>query len=189
MAANDLLLIFVLTRKAPSVHGNILFEYKTGCVGMIPPISKMGAPKIGGTDFGTTLTLGQKYYPETRGLDTRKPGVAPDHTITVSVVDLNSQAKLPAESFDLILANDDIEHVEGTATFFGAVHRLQKTRGLPAFLVLNVRNIGLAYHAVLRATFPPSFIKFAGRLVPQIFAKSAVGKLLSHQTFFIIKKL
>ena len=188
-------------------------------LGIIPRIPIKRALEIGGGDFGTLLTLRQEYVFETWGVDIRKPSASLDHFIIGSVTDENVRTKLPAQSFDLILANDVLEHVEDTKAFVNTVHRSLKIGGLLALSVPNIRQIRLLYYVMLRGTFPredaglfdkthvrwfckqdvlaafssvkfqPVLSKSVGRLVPKIFANSIVGELLGLQNLFLFKKL
>lgn len=186
---------------------------------IIPDRPMQHVLEIGGGDFGTLLSLREKYVFETWGADIRRPNATLDHVIVGSITEADVQAKLPSETFDLVIANDVLEHVENTATFVDVVHRSMKVGAVLALSVPNIRQIRMLYHIMLRGTFPredaglfdrthlrwfckrdviaafsdgrfaPILAKSVGRAVPTMFERTLIGELLGLQNLFIFEKI
>lgn len=187
-------------------------------LGMIPRMPLERVLEIGGGEFGTLLTLKHERNFEAWGLDIRMPAAALDHVIVGSVTNPDVRAKLPSATFDLVIANDVLEHVEDTATFVDVVHQSLKIGGLAAISVPNIRQVRLLYHVMIMGRFPREdaglfdrthlrwfckadvieafsnthfeliVAKSVGRFVPEVFTKSVFGELLGLQNLFIFKK-
>lgn len=175
--------------------------------------------EIGGGDFGTILSLREKKVFETWGADIRKTEAMLDHVLVGSITDPKINASLPISHFDLIIANDVLEHVENTEAFVDVVCRSMKPGGIIALSVPNIRQIRSFYHVILRGTFPREdaglfdrthlrwfckrdvisifsdgqfrliMAKSVGRAVPKLIASSFMGEFLGLQNLFLFEKL
>lgn len=175
--------------------------------------------EIGGGDFGTILTLRQKRNFETWGLDIREPNATLDHVIVGSITADDVKARLPDQSFDLVIANDVIEHVENTNIFVQVVSDALKNGGHLALSVPNIRQIRTFFHIAVRGTFPRTdaglfdrthvrwfckqdilelftaagfeivATKSVGRAVPAIFENTILGEFLGLQNLFLFQKV
>lgn len=175
--------------------------------------------EIGGGDFGTILSLREKKVFETWGADIREPEAKLDHVLVGSITDPKINAELPIGQFDLIIANDVLEHIENTELFVDVVYRCMKPGGIVALSVPNIRQIRTFYHVMLRGTFPRDdaglfdrthlrwfckrdvisvfsdgkfrllMTKSVGRAVPKLIASSIIGEFLGLQNLFIFEKL
>lgn len=187
-------------------------------VSLIPPGRYSRILEVGGGDFPTLRKLGNDYKAQIWGVDVRPPGVALANFVEGSITDPAVVARLPRDGFDLIVANDVIEHVEQTEEFFRVVHALSRPGGILALSVPNIRQLRTAYQIFVRGTFPRDdaglfdrthvrwFCKkdvvalacdagFAlkdsrgsGRLVPDALARVPLAEFLALQNLFIFAK-
>jgi 2-polyprenyl-3-methyl-5-hydroxy-6-metoxy-1,4-benzoquinol methylase len=186
---------------------------------MLPDRPLRNVLEVGGGDFGTILTLRQKHVFETWGLDIRKPNATLDHVITGSITAEEVRACIPKNTFDLVIANDVIEHVEKTEIFVRVVYDALEHGGYLALSVPNIRQIRSFYHIAVRGTFPRTdaglfdrthlrwfckrdimeifntagfncvTMKSVGRAVPTVFENTLVGELLGLQNLFLFQKV
>jgi 2-polyprenyl-3-methyl-5-hydroxy-6-metoxy-1,4-benzoquinol methylase len=185
---------------------------------IIPDGPKQNVLEIGGGDFGTILSLRETGEFETWGADIRKSSAKLDHMVVGSITDPEVQSKLPITTFDLIIANDVLEHVENTEAFVDVVYRTMKPGGFLALSVPNIRQVRTFYHVMLRGTFPRDdaglfdrthlrwfckndvistfssdrfrlvLAKSVGRAVPKLLQTSFAGELLGLQNLFLFEK-
>lgn len=174
--------------------------------------------EVGGGDFPTLLHLAQQYGSEAWGVDVRPTDADLTGFLCGSITDPDIRARLADGSFDLILANDVIEHIEDTETFLKTLHQLLAPDGIVAMSVPNARQVRLAFTILVRGTFPRNdaglfdrthlrwFCKRdverlaaeagliveshrgTGRLVPSILARTGLAELLALQNLFILRK-
>ena len=174
--------------------------------------------EVGGGDFPTLLQIAQQNQAEAWGVDIRPTDSPVPHFLLGSITNPAVRAELPNDSFDLILANDVIEHVEDTETFLLTLRELLSASGILALSVPNARQVRLAFHILFRGTFPrhdaglfdrthlrwfcrrdvtqlaaEAGLKLighrgTGRLVPSLVAKSGIAELLALQNLFLFRK-
>jgi len=187
-------------------------------VALVPKRSFSRILEVGGGDFPTLRKLGEDHQAEIWGVDVRRPETAFDNFVEGSITDPAVVARLPQDGFDLIVANDVIEHVEQTEEFFRVLHMMLRPGGLLALSVPNIRQIRTAYQIFVRGTFPrddaglfdrthlrwfcrKDVITLAtragftlkdwrgsGRLVPPMFARITPAEFLALQNLFIFAK-
>lgn len=185
---------------------------------IIPDVPKQNVLEIGGGDFGTTLSLRETAEFETWGVDIRKSTAKLDHMVIGSITDPIVQSKLPMTTFDVVIANDVLEHVEDTEAFVDVIYRVMKPGGFLALSVPNIRQLRTFYHVMLRGTFPREdaglfdrthlrwfckndvistfsrghfqlvLAKSVGRAVPKLLQTSLLGELLGLHNLFIFEK-
>jgi SAM-dependent methyltransferase len=130
-----------------------------------------------------------------------------------SFEDSQIQGQLPDSFFDLIIANDVIEHLLDTQGFFEACSAKLAPNGTLIMSVPNIRNLRTIYYIFVKGTFPrlPSGLfdrthlrwftkgdvlayssglfdcvesKVAGRLVPKYLENTLFGELLGIHMLF-----
>jgi SAM-dependent methyltransferase len=186
---------------------------------LIPRAKLSRALEIGGGDFDTLLTLRQTREFETWGLDIRESKAALDNMIVGSVSDSVVTDQIPQQSFDLIIANDVIEHVADTEKFVLTIYNSLKPGGLLALSVPNARQVRLIYYLLFKGSFPREEAglfdrthlrwftkndvtvifpesqyalvthKSTGRLVPRILENTVLGEFLGLHNLFVFRKL
>lgn len=174
--------------------------------------------EVGGGDFPTLLHLAEKNGAEAWGVDIRPTDVPIAHFLQGSITDPAVRSRLPNDGFDLIVANDVIEHVEDTETFLRTLRELLSPDGVIAMSVPNARQVRLAFMILVRGTFPrhdaglfdrthlrwfcrkdvetlaaDAGLKVVehrgtGRLVHRSFARTGLAELLALQNLFLFRK-
>jgi 2-polyprenyl-3-methyl-5-hydroxy-6-metoxy-1,4-benzoquinol methylase len=174
--------------------------------------------EVGGGDFPTLLHLAAEHDAESWGVDIRSTDAPISRFIQGSLTDPAVNSQLPSQGFDLIVANDVIEHIEDTEAFLETLRDLLAPSGVIALSVPNARQIRLAFTILFRGTFPRrdaglfdrthirwfcrrdvvTFAKAAGltvvrhkgtgRLVPAFLSRTIVAELLALQNLFILRK-
>jgi 2-polyprenyl-3-methyl-5-hydroxy-6-metoxy-1,4-benzoquinol methylase len=174
--------------------------------------------EVGGGDFPTLLHLAEKSQAEAWGVDVRPTDAKLTKFLRGSITDPVIRDRLPTAQFDLILANDVIEHIEDTETFLATLRDLLTPGGVIAMSVPNARQIRLAFTVLVRGTFPRddaglfdrthlrwfcrkdverlasaaglSVISHrgTGRLVPKALARTGLAELLALQNLFLFGK-
>lgn len=174
--------------------------------------------EVGGGEFPTLFSLGAAYGAEIWGVDIydcRKEGLK---FIKGSVEDPTIQSQLPDEAFDLIVANDVLEHLVDPE---GAMRFLRKKLNKDGVCVLsipNIRQLRAFFYIYIRGTFPRTEsglfdrthlrwfckkdviqlafengfrvekVSSSGRLVPKILESSWVAEFLALQNLFLLMK-
>jgi 2-polyprenyl-3-methyl-5-hydroxy-6-metoxy-1,4-benzoquinol methylase len=187
-------------------------------INLIPDRRFQRILEIGGGDFPTLRQIGQTHDAEIWGVDIRPPEVALEKFVLGSITNEQVNRQLPNDYFDLVMANDVIEHIEDTKLFFRVIHDKLQAGGTLALSVPNIRQVRTAYHVFFRGTFPrhdaglfdrthlrwfckKDVIELAknvgfsleacrgsGRLVPDVLASSALAEFLALQNLFIFIK-
>ena len=185
---------------------------------LIPDGNHQAIIEIGGGEFRTLLKLAEKYDSETWGVDIfRNKGASIDRFIEGSIEEDKTREKIPDRYFDIVMANDVLEHPEHTESFFHMAYEKLKDDGLLVISVPNARQIRMIYHLVIKGSFPrheaglfdgthlrwfcknnvltvsdPLFDliehKSVGRLVPNLISRSIIGEFLGLQNLFVMKK-
>jgi SAM-dependent methyltransferase len=174
--------------------------------------------EIGGGEFPTLQFLVKKYQATGWGVDIYESSVQGIKFIRGSIEEKNTQDEIPNDHFDLILANDVLEHLLDTQNALNLIYSKLKADGLVALSVPNIRQVRATYHILIKGTFPredaglfdrthlrwfcrKDIVKFAekagfhlvdfgssGRLVPSWLQRSALSELLALQNLFIFIK-
>lgn len=110
--------------------------------------------EIGGGDFPTLDILTIKYESESWGVDIYPTNNNKIRFIQGSIEDKKICASVPENYFDLIVANDVVEHLENTENFLKIVSDKLNVGGLLILSVPNIRQIRGVYHIYIRGTFP-----------------------------------
>jgi 2-polyprenyl-3-methyl-5-hydroxy-6-metoxy-1,4-benzoquinol methylase len=177
--------------------------------------------EIGGGNFKTLKLLARDPKIVCWGIDpiatkSKSAGVK----LVKGRIDIMSDAnKIPNSYFDLIVANDVIEHIADTKLFFSVINSKINSDGYLLMSVPNVRQIRTLWNIFVMGTFPRSssglfdsthlrwfckkdiesisFIngfkvvshKYKGRYVPKYFAKFIFFEFLALQNIFLLKKI
>jgi trans-aconitate methyltransferase len=187
-------------------------------IALIKCKSVSNALEIGGGAFETLSAVKSVYGCKAWGVDlvdTKRD--ASINFIKGSFEDSRIQSQLPDGLFDLIIANDVIEHLVDTQKFFEACATKLAPHGTLIMSVPNIRNIRTIYYIFAKGTFPrlPSGLfdrthlrwftksdvltysaelfdcvesKVAGRLVPRFLENSLFGELLGIHMLFSFRK-
>ena len=109
--------------------------------------------EVGGGDFPTLLEVGRRSGAELWGADIRPVEIDGVTMVQGSFDDPSVRAQLPSSSFDLVIANDVIEHLVDSEGFLATVHDKLKPGGLLALSVPNIRQLRSLYYIFVRGTF------------------------------------
>jgi SAM-dependent methyltransferase len=175
--------------------------------------------EIGGGDFKTLKNITEKCSAEGWGVDQRAIKDESLKIITGSiecdeVIDL-----LPEDYFDLVMANDVLEHLADSDKFFNTVYEKLSNKGLLLISVPNIRQLRALYHIFWRGTFPRQSsglfdathlrwfskldviniartngfelegTKSVGRFVPNGLNKTKIAEFFALQNIFLFKKI
>lgn len=110
--------------------------------------------EIGGGDFPTLVETRSRVGGEVWGVDIRASATPLDHMIVGSVTSEDVRDQLSVAKFDVIIANDVVEHVEDTEAFFAVLSDRLADGGEILISVPNIRNVKLLYHVFLKGRFP-----------------------------------
>jgi SAM-dependent methyltransferase len=173
--------------------------------------------EIGGGHFETLSLLAEQNNAEAWGVDIYPCTNKKIKFINGSIENEITEKELPNEYFDLIMANDVLEHLADSERFFKVVSDKLVNCGYLILSVPNIRQIRSIYHIYCRGTFPTldsglfdkthlrwfckkDIIKLAqknfdlidakgtGRLVPNLISRSTLGEFLALQNLFVFQK-
>jgi len=144
------------------------------------------ALEIGGGEFGTLVSVRGSNV-EYWGVDVREPAQKLSQFFLGSFTDDAVSDRLPDGSFDLIMANDVLEHIENTERFFDTVKRKLAPDGVLALSVPNARQIRLTYQVLVRGTFPRTDAGLFDRTHLRWFCKRDVLMYLAQHGMEAIK--
>jgi SAM-dependent methyltransferase len=190
---------------------------RTDVLDMIPEGRYAKALEIGGGEFPTLRRFCASRETEGWGVDIHPAATTDIKFIRGSIEDDQLLALLPDNGFDLIIANDVIEHLIDTEKFLAAVKSKLTPDGVFMLSVPNIRQVRSFYHIHMRGRFPRDaaglfdrthmrwfckhdiialgsnasletiVAKSVGRLVPSFLAKTIIGELLGLQNIFLMK--
>jgi 2-polyprenyl-3-methyl-5-hydroxy-6-metoxy-1,4-benzoquinol methylase len=175
--------------------------------------------EIGGGEFHTLKYISEKYNAHATGVDLYNNN-ANNNIIFIngSIEDKNIICKLENNKYDLIIANDVVEHLGDTELFFQTITDKLHPNGYALISVPNIRQIRSLWHIFIKGTFPRQqaglfdsthlrwFCKndiiniakkhglksvdhtYLGRLVPKLFDKSYIFEFFALQNLFLFKK-
>ena len=157
---------------------------------LLPEIVFNNVLEIGGGTFSTLKAVADRHKSVSWGVDVydSKPDI--DHFINGSVTDPSVSEQMPDDNFDLIIANDVIEHIVDTELFFEILARKKRSDGLLALSVPNARQVRLSYALLIKGRFPRTdaglfdrtHLRWFCRADVVEFAKNAGLELISHKT-------
>jgi 2-polyprenyl-3-methyl-5-hydroxy-6-metoxy-1,4-benzoquinol methylase len=195
-------------------YSNIRFDI----LSLVPNREYQRILEVGGGDFLTLLELHKKYPAELWGVDIHKCNNEKIKFIKGSIESEVIKNTIPNNFFDLILANDVIEHLRYTEDFFIFAENKIKKNGFLLVSVPNIRQIRVFYQIFLKGTFPRNesgmfdrthlrwfckkdVIKMAndfgfnlhnyrsvGRFVPNLINTSIFAEFLALQNLFVFVK-
>lgn len=191
---------------------------RSDVIEMIPQGQFSRILEIGGGEFPTLLTLRDKYNAEIWGVDIHKCDRRDINLIIGSIEDQNIVSKIPHNYFDLVLANDVVEHIADTDLFFSNIREKLNDNGYLVMSVPNIRQIRSAYHIFVNGRFPRHEsglfdrthlrwfckkdilelaarhdfnvinVQSVGRFVPAAIRKTAIAEFLALQNLFVFSK-
>lgn len=185
---------------------------------ILPRVTYGRILEIGGGEFPTLRALGADAAAELWGADVYLPQAQDFRFVHGSIEVVETCRQIPDNYFDLILANDVLEHLVETEQFMSMV--LQKLRAGGYFVcsVPNARQLRLMFHLFVRGSFPRTdsglfdrthlrwfcrkdVIAFAqavgfelvdygasGKLVPPWLQRSLLAEFLALQNLFVFCK-
>lgn len=184
----------------------------------IIPERKLGnILEIGGGEFQTLSILAERNKAEAWGIDLYPTKNSKIKYIKGSIEENSIIDKIPDDYFDLIMANDVIEHLTDSGLFIETIHRKLKSNGLLVLSVPNIRQLRSLFKIYILGTFPKEesglfdkthlrwfckkdIIKLTeknfklinhkcvGRMVPNFISKTLLGELLGLQNLFVFEK-
>jgi SAM-dependent methyltransferase len=184
---------------------------------MLPEKNFKRIIEIGGGDFSTLKFLTCSGNSELWGVDLYDAKTRNIKFIQGSIEDKNTRDFIPDNYFDLLMANDVIEHLKDTEVFFRMASEKLADGGILLMSVPNVRQIRALYHIYIRGNFPREdaglfdrthlrwfckkdvFVfadhnfriidcKSVGRLVPEFLSRTLIGEFLGLQNIFVFEK-
>jgi len=169
--------------------------------------------EIGGGNFQLLNVLGKKYDANCTGVDiVDLPSSDTIDVVVGSIESEETQKQLRQKEYDLIIANDVIEHLVDPKETLHFLRKLSSEGASLHISVPNIRQIRAFFHIFVRGTFPAEesglfdkthlhwFCKrdivsllekagfrvesvyFKGRLVPKFIRSSLVAEFLGLQT-------
>jgi SAM-dependent methyltransferase len=134
-------------------------EYFSGVrldsISLLPKINFTKVLEIGGGDFDTLTYVKRAFnVEEAWGIDVRQIDNKDINLVIGSVEDFSIQKMIPDDEFDLIIANDVIEHLVDTEGFMKFAHRKLTKNGLLLISVPNIRNIKAFWYIFFKGVFP-----------------------------------
>ena len=194
---------------------------RTDSLLLLPGYDFKKALEIGGGDFNTLQELNQrikKHDLEMWGIDTHKSKGDNVKKIIGSVESKLTKSLVPKSYFDIIIANDVVEHLVGTEDFVKFVYKSLKPGGLFLISVPNARQIRMFYYLFIKGTFPRKEsglfdkthlrwfckkdlndlvikegfdllnFKSVGRFVPFFLERSVISEFIALQNIFLFEK-
>lgn len=174
--------------------------------------------EIGGGEFPTLRSMAESHNAELWGCDIYEPKTHGIRFVHGSIEHTGVRAQIPNAYFDLILANDVLEHLIDSEQFFETVFEKLKPGGLLACSVPNARQIRLIAALIFKGVFPrqdsglfdrthlrwfcrKDVISLAngagftlltsgasGKLVPKFLQQSLYAEFLALQNLFVFCK-
>lgn len=174
--------------------------------------------EIGGGKFPTLLKLNETQQAEIWGVDVYPCAIKDLRFIQGSIESPEITDQLPDNYFDLIIANDVIEHLLNTESFMDLVTKKLTPGGVFVTSVPNIRQLRALFHIFLRGSFPRDdaglfdkthlrwfckndVIRFAncarlilqdfngvGRLLPRLLNRTFLAEFLALQFVFVFRK-
>lgn len=174
--------------------------------------------EVGGGEFPTLRSMAQSDETELWGCDVYKPKLPNIRFIHGSIESIDVQDQIPDAYFDLILANDVLEHLVDSEQFFATLSKKLKPGGLLACSVPNARQVRLIGTLLFKGVFPRqdsglfdrthlrwfcrkdvvflghaagfSLLKAgaSGKFVPKCMQQSLLAEFLALQNLFVFSK-
>jgi 2-polyprenyl-3-methyl-5-hydroxy-6-metoxy-1,4-benzoquinol methylase len=159
-------------------------------INLLPDIIFKNILEIGGGTFSTLKAVSAKYKSVSWGVDVYDSNPEINHFINGSFIDPKISDQLENNSFDLIIANDVLEHIVDTELFFETLALKKSRDGLLAMSVPNARQVRLSYTLLIQGSFPRTgaglfdrtHVRWFCRSDVAEFAKNAGLELISHKT-------
>ena len=175
--------------------------------------------EVGGGDFLTLQIIKRNFNIVAHGIDPFSDCMNIDMHIKGFFDKPFDRNKLRDNYYDLIVANDVIEHILDTEEFFNGINDKLVSNGFLVLSVPNVRNIKFLYNIFLRGTFPRDdsglfdsthlrwFCKndilsyarkhnlilvkhhYLGKFIPKILNQSCLFEIIALQNIFLLRKL
>lgn len=143
--------------------------------------------EIGGGDFPTLLHIGNSMDSEKWGVDIHLCDNPNIKFIQGSVETHEVKNQIPDNHFDLIIANDVIEHLANTEDFFSFVHKKLSPNGMFVSSIPNIRQIKSLYYIFFRGTFPRHQAGLFDKTHLRWFCKDDVLSIAEKSNFDLIK--
>ena len=174
--------------------------------------------EVGGGDFKSLKMISERCHAEGWGVDQRVVEADYLKIITGSIDSDKVIDSLPDNYFDLVMANDVLEHLANSEKFFDTAYKKLSNDGLLLISVPNIRQLRAFYHIFWRGQFPREgaglfdathlrwfckndvidiaetngfkveSAKSVGRLVPNLLNKTRMAEFLALQNIFLFKK-
>lgn len=174
--------------------------------------------EIGGGEFPTLRSLGKQFAAELWGADLYRPIDPGFKFVHGSIESEETKSQIPDAYFDLVVANDVLEHLADTESFMGMAFQKLKAGGVFVCSVPNARQVRLVFNLVINGTFPRAdsglfdkthlrwfcrkdVIAFAeqagfkleafgasGKLVPPFIQRTLLAEFLALQNLFVFVK-
>jgi 2-polyprenyl-3-methyl-5-hydroxy-6-metoxy-1,4-benzoquinol methylase len=197
---------------------NYYSNIRSDVISFIPKRSYKKIIEVGGGQFPTLLKFNELHNAELWGIDIEPYEKKDINFIHGSVESDLVKNKVPDDYFDLIIANDVIEHLEDSVGFMKFAVGKLNSGGYLIVSVPNIRQIRAFYYIFIKGTFPTKesglfdkthlrwfcskdvinlgknanleFIDYfgVGRLLPHIFKKSLLSEFLALQFIILFRK-
>lgn len=198
----------------PAYYSNVRLDV----LDLVPKKEYRRVMEVGGGEFSTLLAFNQDRSIERWGVDVYPCSNSSLTFIHGSIESASVQKKIPNRYFDLILANDVLEHLVDSDNFFNVCHQKLAANGCLILSVPNIRQLRALYQIFIRGTFPRNdaglfdrthlrwfckrdvlsiaagndfrLIDFrsVGKLVPKVISRSLLAEFLALQHVFVFQK-
>lgn len=187
-------------------------------LGLVPNRPYQRILEVGGGEFPTLRSLGQQYGAELWGTDLYRPIAQGFKFVHGSIESDETKSQIPDAYFDLVVANDVLEHLADTESFMVMAFQKLKVDGVFVCSVPNARQVRLLFNLLVNGSFPRSesglfdkthlrwfcrkdVIAFAeqtgfkleafgasGKLVPPFMQRTLLAEFLALQNLFVFVK-
>lgn len=145
--------------------------------------------EIGGGDFTTLSYLAKKYQAEATGVDL--VDLEKNKEITFfkgSIEEANLQGNLINKNYDLIIANDVIEHLVSPSDTLAFLYSITcRSGGYLVVSVPNIRQLRAFYQIYFKGTFPKNESGLFDKTHLQWFCNSDITTLIKKAGFEVVE--
>jgi 2-polyprenyl-3-methyl-5-hydroxy-6-metoxy-1,4-benzoquinol methylase len=161
---------------------NYYSNARVDTINLLPNKDIKNILEIGGGNFPTLDLLMNKYKANGWGIDIYQTNNENIKFIKGSIEDTEINQLIPNNYFDLIVANDVVEHLQNTELFFDTVYEKLNKGGMLIISVPNIRQIRAIYHIYIRGTFPRDDAGLFDRTHLRWFCKADVIKIVNDRS-------
>lgn len=144
------------------------------------------ALELGGGAFGTLAAISDRFNAKAVGIDI--VDICENPAIDVIVGSLNDRTvfdRLEGQKFDLVVANDVLEHLLDSAMVLSELYAAMTPGAYLHISVPNIRQVRALYHIFVRGTFPKGNSGLFDRTHVSWFCMSDIRGLVENAGFTV----